>query len=694
MRLGMTSLIQHRGTDTGIIDVPLERLNGRTIRDTFDSNLLSNSNLSLQSNFDAWIKNSQVTFDSANKRTVINTTNAPLFSSPIMSRSIIPGEKFAVIVDGFSDSSAVLRFRLYLNNTAVGDFYPYTNPTVRARKLYVITSLDTFNQINFSRFTQNQNGYLYDVKLINLTALGIASLTESELQQLYDIYIGHTKNLVNEKDFTNLLPLTVNFNGSDSRSLIVKNIPIKPNTTYTIAANRNSNLRFLVHLSISPLLGSTQNTMYVENINGGGREINLNGVVSSTFTTTASENYISFGADNGSGEFILRSVHLEEYSVSTAYYPYGGLTFKQIFESNQLVLNGDFSNGLTSWNLTFQDQTGVTVVDGKLRFSGNFPNDSLRGQAIAISGASDQLYYSVRAFQSTGTNHFPIRIGDFSAYTNVVSYAMTKGLSSGILTNKSGGVRIYFQVLGEPRTGLDYYVDDVSLVNLTSLNISGLTKSSLDEILNWFYILKDNAMFMTKDNGLYAAGFVQSFSIDTVFADLNGLSLRQVFETNNRFADPEFTNLNAWAVTGGTPSKELSGEGILFTRSPNGAVYVSENRSIQYNQNNKYYYMLRLKSNIGQAELWMTSFGTPFNTQVVLASKSYTDFTNSSFIATAQTTQLGRINFFLNAGSFPSPTNVLYDYAYEIDLTTLGINLTKEQMDFYFNLYQSWKGGN
>jgi hypothetical protein len=180
-------------------------------------------------------------------------------------------------------------------------------------------------------------------------------------------------------------------------------------------------------------------------------------------------------------------------------------SLNQVFVGGQLVANGDFSNGLTNWQKANDSGASVlSVTDNELYVVPNLGFRKILNTSQLSSSTNDVIYtrYSGRAdnnlllipYFRNGTNtSFPI-ISYASQYMN---FTTTQQNFSHLFT-LDGNVGFLWI---ENETNVNYYLDDVYFINLTSLGIATLTKSQLDYL---FQVWQFNNL-----NALVARQFIQ-----------------------------------------------------------------------------------------------------------------------------------------------------------------------------------------
>ena len=164
-----------------------------------------------------------------------------------------------------------------------------------------------------------------------------------------------------------------------------------------------------------------------------------------------------------------------------------------------------------------------------------------------------------------------------------------------------------------------------------------------------------------------------SYNLDTPLDDLNGYSLKEVFEDENLIINGDFsTDISGWSALNATISFN---NGMLeYSNAINSNSRVG--RSLNIIDDHTYYFN------------WF------FDTQdTILSSKIYLgqyrtvskDNGFNSYLGTSTTNYTGLIHRIMFSSTSES---VLIDNYHALDLTYLGINQTQEEMDYWYSEYQ------
>jgi len=168
---------------------------------------------------------------------------------------------------------------------------------------------------------------------------------------------------------------------------------------------------------------------------------------------------------------------------------------------------------------------------------------------------------------------------------------------------------------------------------------------------------------------------------DSPISELNGLTLNEVFENNNLDTYNQISYSNAELI-------------ISNNNWTMNYVYLSETQSWYVrkgktgNSTNYKYLRFNYVSKVGNARIYSDDIG-----YISDMSRYNFDYGVQSYILIPRNNQYD-LPFYIRASSSDF-NNVLFEDVLLIDLTDLGIdNLTKEQIDYYYNLYQTQKSFN
>lgn len=165
---------------------------------------------------------------------------------------------------------------------------------------------------------------------------------------------------------------------------------------------------------------------------------------------------------------------------------------------------------------------------------------------------------------------------------------------------------------------------------------------------------------------------VAVYQLDQPVKELNNHTLREVFETNQILLNNNFDDDTAWGVQNGVVAVFDNSE-VIFQ---NFDSYTGIRQTVSYINNNQYYYIFRAK---GDGTLQINTANTGINEYIL--TNNYTLYSFEYIKNPIMLDYFGLANVQVNKTTY-------LDYIYLIDKTALGItNLTKEQMDTYYDLY-------
>jgi hypothetical protein len=381
---------------------------------------------------------------------------------------------------------------------------------------------------------------------------------------------------------------------------------------------------------------------------------------------------------------------VEDYEVVS------GLTLKQLFEDNNLIINGGFENGTTGWFFG----NGFNVTSEK----------SLRGRISAK--LTNRLNYAIQDISITNGNKVYIvgnifnvnlpsslallntsTIGTYNNQQNSSTSLMDEWVPLSLIrTIDGGGVRVIAGIFGSNSASLAYY-DEYRAINLSELVTQGYfsvepTKSQMDA---WYRDYMNSRM---KQNGQVITKEFNEVGIDTIA--VNGLTYRQIFETNNDVVNPTMLDANSdgladgWSFSSTDVNTTYSNNGIQTWKNPTYSGYNGAIRSTNFTytpSNTDIYYLTFYATNTGsvavKAEyLRNNAGGASLTGQNWNGTYSYKVNTFGSL------TNHNNIRFYaLNVNNDSTLDNV-----YFINMTSLGISgLTVSQMDELYIKYKQLK---
>lgn len=245
----------------------------------------------------------------------------------------------------------------------------------------LITSFNASSNVLSATFTTPANCAFVEVACSNRSASGFTNCTFTELMLTrgstlvpYEKKRGINmvlptarKNILPVNDFSLAVDTSTGL-GNQGNSVLIKNTPVLPNTTYVISLIKDVTYKnFHLFTQKRQTSSSSHNTIYSDIVSSGnGRELPIDGTNQLTyvFTTNADEYFISLTTGNGlAGSFnspiIYSEVQLEQGSTATPYEPYAvqlnpkpkrsivsnkGLSFNGVTDVVQTNSNCNLSN--------------------------------------------------------------------------------------------------------------------------------------------------------------------------------------------------------------------------------------------------------------------------------------------------------------------------------------------------------------
>ena len=640
---------QHALTDTKLIDTKLAYLNGYSIREVFENgngyygvgqgNSFSYNTIRVYSLF----QNVEL-----NDKIYINTNT---YSKETIRVGVVNGSQTVWPITTPYYDSGWLSYDLhdiytmtYTGSLTLNFSYP-NNATLL---------VNDFNNLNLNIYT------------INLTALGIDHLTQAELDQMFALYQDRNKNLFDKSDsiiqdfvidsLGNIAAVT----GEFYQETYIK---VSPSTNYTLSKNgalSSSRMAFYTNdfTFITRLGSSTKTTTDV------------------TVTSPSNAAYVRLALTYAA----IDDIQLELGTTATPYHAYGGFSLKDVFETGNLVTNGDFSDGTIVW---LNSAVSSQINNNELEVTGNLINSSIGLNHNINNIVNNYYYFTFDAKPINDVNLVRVRVNN-----------QTQTLDSNPINNVYKTHSILFQETVGTSANLRYdsiavgsriNYDNIVLLNLTTLNIADLTKDFMDDLYGAYSKTYQAPAFIDKYGVLNAPSFQVTAGLDTAFADLNGLTLREVFEDGNLLYPFEDTNSDGladgysssnaynYSFQNNTQTIYWDATGYKFSKTignkTGSSIYISS-----------YVYVTTQPTSIG-----ITAYGSSlaYNTTI-------NEWEHLSKIVSGGSSSVSLYHY---VTSSLVDTKVKIQHPMAIDLTALGINLTKEQMDWYFQLYKTYKGG-
>jgi hypothetical protein len=404
-----------------------------------------------------------------------------------------------------------------------------------------------------------------------------------------------------------------------------------------------------------------------------------------TFTTQANTVYVRFSVVT----LYINITQFELGNTATTYEPYKYLAIHNL-ASNDIPIPALNNKTLNEVFVGGQVNTFVTSL---ANVNGININRSLSPNLITVNGTatgtvnaaiyadliSTSSYYLIHNYIS-GTHS---RRFINSASATIISEANMQQNNTLIFTN-STDIRIS-HING---TIVDNYRFAMPLINLTSLGIASQTKAQMDAYFEAWQ--RNNA------GTLLANTFIQHDQNSVPIADLNGKTLDEVFIGGQLVSNGDFNN----GTTGWTPifSTLSTTENILSITGDGTTVFpTARSSSFEPVVNNTNYYVLSKIRTVqnNTTAMYMNIRGTTsgvIDTNLVINNPQQFIWYNISSKINISVTLVGNVliglghNYSSTANANGAVMEV--DYAYAINLTALGITATKEQLDFWYSVWQ------
>jgi len=203
-----------------------------------------------------------------------------------------------------------------------------------------------------------------------------------------------------------------------------------------------------------------------------------------------------------------------------------------------------------------------------------------------------------------------------------------------------------------------------------------------------------NSKFFRVSAGTNDLDFIQveRGSTATSYAPYGFLTLNDIFEQGNLIVNGTFdNNINNWfTLSGRTLSYQ---DNFLRATRVSDTPYIAQFRSTNFgNNNNNFYIRFNSKSNIsgtlavGLGNGTIDDVNAVYNNQNVNIDNLFKNYSLLSNITTA-TLAINVIRFNFTSGTSTNDFLDL-DNIYVINLNSLGLSLTKESLDYYYNLWE------
>ena len=233
---------------------------------------------------------------------------------------------------------------------------------------------------------------------------------------------------------------------------------------------------------------------------------------------------------------------------------------------SELVTNGDFSNGTTSWTLDDASNGSISVVDGKLEIVSN----GGAGYPVVKQGISTSIgkKYSVTFNVENNTTGFWFRISQFESHLSgdTTFYADDKTSSinfKGEFTAIS--TTSYIKIFAEQNDAGSFKIDSISIKEIQEADFDFSRGSSATRV---------NEQGLIEDVQILSGNLVQNGDFEQIGSEL---------VTNGDFAtDSDWTLGTGWSVSDG----KLVGDGAESNALQSGVVQNGKTYKITLTANN------------------------------------------------------------------------------------------------------------
>jgi hypothetical protein len=347
-------------------------------------------------------------------------------------------------------------------------------------------------------------------------------------------------------------------------------------------------------------------------------------------------------------------------------------TLNEVFVGGNLVLNPNFDNGTTNWTRHPSPPVTFNLSDNILRVSNaNIIEYGALSNVIQIV-QNDVVYYNakVKAFNDVRLHYSR---NNFGTLTTILAHSGSGEFEvlSGVATTNTTTTNPRVSISYRSGTAQDFFIDGnhgVYAINLTSIGIASVTKAQMDAYFEAWQ--RNNA------GTLLANTFIQHDQNSVPIADLNGKTLDEVFINSNEL---ELNTISPFFDRVSVDIQNDEMEINLLSISPSIAFSILS-KTIN-SSTNQYYYSSSIKTpNNSQFRLFYSNLDVIVNT----LSNQYTTF-SGIYNNIASNSNL-TFRFF-------SSNQTIGDKLYLkstmfINLTALGITATKEQLDFWYSVWQ------
>lgn len=204
-----------------------------------------------------------------------------------------------------------------------------------------------------------------------------------------------------------------------------------------------------------------------------------------TFLLILAIPYVSTFFQQDEDGLLITQLKAQEYNYWIDQEVYEGLTYRDIFEGGQLLINGDFINGTTNW---FDIGSSITSVSNNILEIDSTNGTGGLGQG-GIFNSTDTffLYGDVKgenSYLSYNNPQFPGGFGSPAESDNYFSPIYYKTQNS----NFSSSTYVYLRTFG----GYIGYYKNIFVINMSQLNIEEVSLEQIYEWLEYYLRYKDS----------------------------------------------------------------------------------------------------------------------------------------------------------------------------------------------------------
>ena len=503
------------------LDKKIPTLNNLSLREVFESGAINENTTRL-------FQNGTLEFLTPTKFKLTNLINNPSsfyrisFTLPY---NVNLNDKLYRVFDVIERTDLITSF--YRVGTS-GDASSSDNTTTLGRSSYVNVADFLFTRLQLTRnniFTTPNSFTVDNLHTINLTALGIASLTKAQMDAYYELYQSGvqatgfvqktSKNLFDGKFEKGAISIDSGIN-TVSDNFSIRNIgfiKINANTSYTYSNSLTfTNNRFFWYNS---------NFNYISYIQAN------------TATSPSNAAYVRFRTFSSVENSLIGStqIQLELGSTATAYQPYRPFaiakgidevaystkTYREIFEGGDKSNIAAFTSGI-NFDYSYFTNSGVPAY---FETSASLANQKIyiynKGKVIGGNGTGLEISFRSYTTSLTQISQFFVSLKPTDTNITIYSDLITLPSNAGAYGIRGGG--------SLPNNTYDM---DLKIINLTSLFGSGNEpdKATMDRLFQQYQ----------EGGTIQAQAFIQTAGKDTRVIDaklphLNMMSIREVFES-------------------------------------------------------------------------------------------------------------------------------------------------------------------